>query len=406
MYPVAPVTRILREVPIRHPPPAAPTAPRHSRGTVLPTPLLYEVRPVVPAEAGTSQPRASARGILSDAHGRLSSPAESRVAAEAGGGGASLKTRVYNLGTRLGWIECLMTSFSDRHGLSRKALQANSMDYELRTGLWNAVYFSYSADIYADRTKRSSMGPLDWGNQSNRRNPDAELIVFALRLRVDVMKQPAEGLDLKNVSLKREALLGNIKEWILKADWNRVYDLIEFFPKNYPEGIELSNRFRARVNNVLEKENARYRFIGNELAQITTSEEITEIEETLNLGGPFDLASKQIRQALRLLSDRENPDYRNSIKESISAVEVACRVVSGQPKATLGDALGAIRDESAHPVLRVAFDKLYGWTSDAAGIRHGMTEGASVGFAEAQFMVVACSAFTNYLAAKSRRADD
>ena len=113
-----------------------------------------------------------------------------------------------------------------------------------------------------------------------------------------------------------------------------------------------------------------------------------------------------MNQALQLLSNRESPDYPNSIKESITAVEAAAEVISGKPKATLGDALKVIGDESAHPALRDAFSKLYGWTSDAAGIRHASLDGTSVGFAEAQFMVVACSAFTNYLAAKFRPGDN
>ena len=82
-------------------------------------------------------------------------------------------------------------------------------------------------------------------------------------------------------------------------------------------------------------------------------------------------------------------------------MEAACRVVSGKPKVTLSDALKAVGDESAHPALRDAFSKLYAWTNDEGGVRHAMTGATSVSFADAQFMVVACSAFTNYLATKS-----
>lgn len=134
--------------------------------------------------------------------------------------------------------------------------------------------------------------------------------------------------------------------------------------------------------------------------------EIQAIEETQSLGGPFDLASMHIQKALQLLSHRESPDYPNSIKESITAVEAACRVVSGQPKATLSSALDKIGDESAHPALRFAFDKLYGWTSDASGIRHAMTGDPSVGFALAKLILVDCSAFTNYLAANYQPTHD
>jgi hypothetical protein len=36
-----------------------------------------------------------------------------------------------------------------------------------------------------------------------------------------------------------------------------------------------------------------------------------------------------------MLSDRENPDYRNSIKESISAVEAIVNLINGTDSDTL-----------------------------------------------------------------------
>jgi hypothetical protein len=47
------------------------------------------------------------------------------------------------------------------------------------------------------------------------------------------------------------------------------------------------------------------------------------------------------------------------------------------------------------PSLKRAFDKLYGYTSDADGIRHALLEEDSVTFEQAKFMLVVCSAFTN-----------
>jgi hypothetical protein len=43
--------------------------------------------------------------------------------------------------------------------------------------------------------------------------------------------------------------------------------------------------------------------------------------------------------ALKKLSDRHNPDYRNSIKESISAVESACKKLTGGQSGDLNRAL-------------------------------------------------------------------
>lgn len=51
-----------------------------------------------------------------------------------------------------------------------------------------------------------------------------------------------------------------------------------------------------------------------------------------------------------------------------------------------------------HKGLQSAFQKLYGYTSNANGVRHaGDIGGPSSTFEEAKFMLVACCAFINYL---------
>ena len=50
-----------------------------------------------------------------------------------------------------------------------------------------------------------------------------------------------------------------------------------------------------------------------------------------------------------------------------------------------------------HGALKRAFNILYGYTSDANGIRHALLDEANLTFDEAKFMLVSCSAFINYL---------
>ena len=60
------------------------------------------------------------------------------------------------------------------------------------------------------------------------------------------------------------------------------------------------------------------------------------IKDTASL---FPNSTTHLQQSIALLAQKPNPDYRNSIKESISAVEALCIAVTGDPKATLGQAL-------------------------------------------------------------------
>lgn len=98
------------------------------------------------------------------------------------------------------------------------------------------------------------------------------------------------------------------------------------------------------------------------------------------------------------MNNRETPDYRNSIKESISAVESLAKVLSGSDKATLGEALKEIeKNGKLHSALKSAFSSLYGYTNDAEGIRHALLDESSLTKADARFMLVSCSSFVNYL---------
>jgi hypothetical protein len=86
------------------------------------------------------------------------------------------------------------------------------------------------------------------------------------------------------------------------------------------------------------------------------------------------------------------------MKESISAVEAACQVITGERTATLGKALKKI---GVHRAIEEGFLRIYGYPSDADGIRHALSDDSTVDVDDARFFLVACSAFANYLIAKS-----
>ena len=51
-----------------------------------------------------------------------------------------------------------------------------------------------------------------------------------------------------------------------------------------------------------------------------------------------------------------------------------------------------------------AFVAIYGYTSDADGIRHAMIDDSKCDFEDAKYMLVSCSAFVNYLIMKATKA--
>ena len=280
----------------------------------------------------------------------------------------------------------LRGGFSDRYKIKPEntTIQTVSLDERTRVALCNATSIAVSNGIlYND-------GIYDWATQK-----------FVKHVYSDVYGQVVDWnktYDSKPVLL---ALLDTIKT----DDYDAVLTVIEYVVSEI-DSYTSSNGFLYEghrhkpanfYNQVFEREYVGYRFVGGKITPITTPEEVAAIEETL--ATKLDTVREHIEKSLRFLSDREAPDYENSIKESISAVERMCSIIIGR-HATLGDALKKLEDAGVviHPALKSAFNTLYGYTSDASGIRHaGQLGGTDSTFDEAKFMLVSCCAFVNYL---------
>ena len=193
-----------------------------------------------------------------------------------------------------------------------------------------------------------------------------------------------------------------IRNFFFRSNWYELFDFIEFVSGNFPNLRGANHFFIEGCNAVLKKKLSAYRLIGNTITEITTEEEIAEIAEALTDSDVNKSIRLHIETALKMLSDKKSPDFRNSIKESISAVETICRIITEKPKTTLGEALKKISDKvEIHSALQSAFLKLYGYTSDEDGIRHSIMDLKDIDFEDAKFMLVSCSAFVNYLKEKA-----
>lgn len=180
----------------------------------------------------------------------------------------------------------------------------------------------------------------------------------------------------------------------LAQHWDREYESPEY------DGIYVEEYIYKKINEVFEREFVGYRFIDKYIVPISDRNEVEAINDTLK--NPYEDVREHIKKANKLLADRDNPDYENSIKESISAVEAVCKILTNAngSEASLGKMLKKLQDNGIkiHSAMEKAFNNLYGYTSDAKGIRHaGDLGGENSTFADAKFMLVACCAFINYL---------
>ncbi len=283
-----------------------------------------------------------------------------------------------------------MARFSERMGFrtAKSAIQIESMDADLRNSLWNLLHLHIWEPYAPSRFDR-----LDASELLERLFRDLWLSHF---------NKPLDTLPVLWTGLRNQIRHSFFNEW----QWHEVYDFIEAVA-NIVEDLHMTTamKFMAASNQVLEKELSAYRFVGGTLARITSPEEIREIDEALAQQASLPTVATHLAQALNHLAHRNKPDYRNSIKESISAVEAASKLITGNPKARLNQALKVLEEKvTLHRGLKKAFESLYGYTSDAEGIRHALLEEPTLTFEDAKFMLVVCSAFVNYLTAQAAKA--
>ncbi|MDV1584951.1 hypothetical protein RZQ81_04640 [Klebsiella pneumoniae] len=273
----------------------------------------------------------------------------------------------------------MVKRFSQRYGYVKveDVFQLNDLNEETRKAIWNYLYLGlFSNRGLQDRPTRCAQS-----------------------IWIHYFNNPADNIPAYDRDFRYEnSLLATIKEYIYEAKWFNVLDLLE-------ELLDYTSDFYQfdlgeYINAVFEKYGVGYRVIDGLITPISDEVEIESIEGAL--ANNTESARNHFTRALELMADREQPDYRNSIKESISAIESLCKKISGNEKGTLGDCLKTIEDKGhIHPAMKRAFQQLYGYTSDQGGIRHALTDDSDEPtLEEARYMLVICSAFSNYLVSK------
>lgn len=182
--------------------------------------------------------------------------------------------------------------------------------------------------------------------------------------------------------------------------WYRKIDFVEFIIDQL--NASLRKMFIEELNDQFESLGFGYRIIEGYVVDIVSENEIKSIEESIENGN--DQVSHHMSNALSLYSKRPDPDYANSIKEAISAVEAQLRSMTGAN--TFGEALGALQktDMKIHPRLKETLDKMYAYTNQPdTGARHSLMKTDSEFIPDSEdalFILVACSAAVNFLRSK------
>ena len=276
----------------------------------------------------------------------------------------------------------LKGGFSERKGIKHFSdiVQVNSLNERTRNKLYSVISESFD-ELYVDYN----------GNFKNE---------FVEYLYKEIFSKTERDIPMWGNEYNYDEIFNIIYSIVIEYDYTDIFTFIEgiikfldIADKATYNRYNYKNTYIEAISNVFKKENVNYRIINEKITDIVDEQQISSIEETLN--NPYKEVSRHYSKAIEQLYSLK--DFDNSIKESISSVEAMCQILTKNSKATLGDALKLLKNK-INQAMKSAFEKLYGYTSDANGIRHanGLGEGDST-FEEAKYMLISCSAFVNYL---------
>jgi plasmid stabilization system protein ParE len=278
-------------------------------------------------------------------------------------------------------------TFRQREGIDPlpSPLDKENLSPELRNAIWNYVFKKISTSAVRGYRSTITLGN-DWYD-----------IYYSYHCNLLNKAGDEFSNDLSRCG-------SQIKDLILYNEWSNVINFLEHVAQHR----SCPHLFDESINFMLEKFLYPYRIIHKMFTPSASEEEAEAIQNAFDklnenrLGG----AQTHLTSSIEFLKQEK---YRDSIRESIHAVESVSSVISGQKKALLRDALKTLKNSGVieDGELKKSFEKLYDYTNEAkGGIRHALLKDESnIDIEEAQFMLGACASFVSYLISKANKAD-
>ena len=194
-----------------------------------------------------------------------------------------------------------------------------------------------------------------------------------------------------------------VRRLMRDCEWYRVYDVVEEIQKAgqnrvTENGVRSAEHFATELNNYFREQgigwqltNGQVEVRGTEPFEYSQAKVVDTLEEKGRETSPDEL-----REAIKCLSRRPNPDKSGAIQHAMAALEIVARDAVEDPKPTLGALLKKYPDLIPKP-LDQAIEKAWGYASEMG--RH-MKEGSPPEYEEAELIVSISSAVCYYLAHK------
>jgi len=253
-------------------------------------------------------------------------------------------------------------NFSQRNGYikAREVIQKDDLDKITRTRIWNCFY-----ELLYNFSKFPSSS-LRFDDRSHIKNSFCSNYW-------KVFKNEAIHL----MPINSDFWISEFEKIFFRYPINILFDFLEFLRDQQP----ITNLFQFKtLNKILEEEKVAYRFVNGIFIETESEAQIKQIEDLSNGLKTANLSRSEnhFNEAFRNLYDRNNPNYKTSIIESIQFLEclINFKLNKGRGKRQLGDLLQDIKifkqSDFELSVLEM-FSKIYGKLSNN-GIRHGASE--------------------------------
>lgn len=208
-----------------------------------------------------------------------------------------------------------------------------------------------------------------------------------------LMPDPGNWSEVPNI---RDEVLRIIQD----ADWFRVYDVIEGLCAYIEDtfGYNTTEQYAESINSIFNDTGAGWQLVAGKGVVVRGDadfeEAVTSSQEALSLTG-FDVAAKEIREALGDLSRRPDADLTGAIHHALGALEATARYVSGT-----NESLTKLASKIGLPSpLDIALEKMWGFSSNFG--RH-VSPTKVPSQEDAQLIVHLSSAYCRYLADQNR----
>jgi hypothetical protein len=268
-------------------------------------------------------------------------------------------------------------SFSERLGYSR-AVVIDEAPQWLRVAYSNTMLVDF----------------VDFGTGRDYKYPTRILLVADLMTEIGISTQTTIGRPPFPSSRARQAL----EELFSELRWEHFYESLEItYRLLRTDSSATAILYLKMLNDLFSRGNIAWQMTSRGELTRTLPPDVTAIEYQLgkdeDLGDPVKVHLLKARKFL----DSKPSDPPNVIKESLQALESFARTKTDTK--SLGDALKAWKraDLPIPPLLISAMEKLYGFASAEAGVRHGSPDEERLVREDAEFVYFIALATLRYL---------